>query len=114
MNNPRLAACVHGAPDVDAIEPAKALLDELTVALAEARGIPHEEALQYVAPIVRHLQQQYGGDEVYIPRPGRSHPVADIIAARRRGDDIRAICIRYSISRRTFYNLMQAHGHYVA
>jgi len=90
-------------------EPAKRLVDELAMALVQARGVSFEQAVAHVRPIVAYLQQQYGGDEMYIPRPGRTYPVADIVAATRRGDGVKRICSQFGISRRTYFWLMAQH-----
>lgn len=94
---------------VNDFEPAKQLVDELALALSQARGLSLDEALANVRPIVAHLQQQYGGDEMYIPRPGRVYPTAEIVEAFKRGEPVKRICARYGISRRTYFSLMAAH-----
>lgn len=90
-------------------EPAKKLVDEMALALMQARGMTIEEAIANVRPIVAYLQQQYGGDEMYVPRPGRTYPIADIVDATRRGEGVRRICSRFGISRRTYFWLMAQH-----
>jgi hypothetical protein len=88
------------------INVAQALQDELAVALQEAKGIPFDAAASYAAPIVRYLQQQYGGDELYIPQPYTRHDVAEILAARDGGMPLKDILCRFNISRRTYYRLL--------
>jgi DNA invertase Pin-like site-specific DNA recombinase len=56
--------------------------------------------------VVRYLQQQYGGDELYIPQPHKPRNVDAILSAREKGRSIREICRAFSISRRTYYRLI--------
>ncbi|EIL99136.1 helix-turn-helix domain-containing protein [Rhodanobacter thiooxydans] len=86
--------------------PAQELVDELSLALKEAKGISFDTAVTYVEPIVRHLQQQYGGDELYIPQPYVRRDVSEIIAARNGGMPLKQILRDFNISRRTYYRLL--------
>lgn len=86
---------------------AEALQDELAVALQESLGLDFDEASRYAAPVVRHLQQRYGGDELYIPQPYMRRNVEAILAARNAGQPIKKILKDFSISRRTFYRLLE-------
>ncbi|MGC1547235.1 MAG: helix-turn-helix domain-containing protein [Rhodanobacter sp.] len=86
--------------------PAQELVSELAVALQEAKGIPFEDAASYAEPIVRYLQQQHGGDELYIPQPYVRRDVSDILAFRDSGLPVKDICRRFAISRRTYYRLL--------
>jgi hypothetical protein len=85
---------------------AQALQDELAGVLKEAKGMSFDDAVTFAEPIVRYLQQQYGGDELYIPRPGRTYPITEILAARDSGKLVKDICRQYGISRRSYYNLL--------
>jgi Helix-turn-helix domain of resolvase len=85
---------------------AEALQDELAVALQESLGLAFDEASRYAAPVVRHLQQQYGGGELYIPQPYIRRNVEEIVAARKAGVPIKTILRDFGISRRTFYRLV--------
>lgn len=86
--------------------PAQELVDELAVALKDAKGIPLDTATAYVEPIVRYLQQQYGGDELYIPQPYVRRDATEIIAARNGGMPLKQILHEFGISRRTFYRML--------
>jgi hypothetical protein len=86
--------------------PAAELVDELSAALSEAKGIPYETAASYAEPIVRYLQQQYGSDKLYIPQPYVRRDVAGILAARNAGTPLKQILCDFSISRRTYYRLL--------
>lgn len=86
--------------------PAQELVDELSQALKEATGIPDDIATAHAEPIVRYLQQQYGGDELYIPQPYTRRNVVDIIAARTAGTPLKQILRDFNISRRTYYRLL--------
>jgi hypothetical protein len=88
------------------INVAQALQDELAVALQEARGLNYETATSYAEPIVRYLQQQYGGDELYIPQPFMRRDVESILADRAAGMPLREILRKHSISRRTYYRIL--------
>jgi len=86
--------------------PAQELVDELSVALCDAKGIPLDTAVAYAEPIVRYLQQQYGGDELYIPQPYIRRDAAQIVAARNAGMPLKQILREFGISRRTFYRIL--------
>lgn len=86
--------------------PAQELVDELAVALKDAKGIPLDTATAYAEPIVRYLQQQYGGDELYIPQPYMRRDARDLAAEREKGTPVKDILRRYNISRRTYYRLL--------
>lgn len=86
--------------------PAQELVAELAVALQEAKGLPYDEATSYAEPIVRYLQQQHGGDELYIPQPYMRRDAAEILAAREAGKSIKEICKQFAVSRRTYYRLL--------
>jgi len=86
--------------------PAQELVSELAVALQEAKGIPYAVAADFAEPIVRHLQQQYGGDELYIPQPYMRVNAADLAAARAQRTPLAEILRKFNISRRTYYRLL--------
>lgn len=86
--------------------PAQELVSELAVALQEAKGIPYAIAADYAEPIVRHLQQQYGGDELYIPQPYKRCDIRELAAAREKGTPLATILRKFNISRRTYYRLL--------
>ena len=94
------------------INVAEALQDELAAALQESLGLAFDEASRYAAPVVRYLQQQYGGDELYIPQPYMRRNVDDIIAARKAGHPVKKILKDFAISRRTYYRLLSHELHY--
>jgi hypothetical protein len=93
-------------PPATEFSPAEELVDELSLALKEAKGIPFETAVTYAEPIVRYLQQQYGATELYIPQPYVRRDVSDIIAARNGGTPLKQILRDFNISRRTYYRLL--------
>jgi len=86
--------------------PAQELVSELAAALQEAKGIPYETAAGYAEPIVRHLQQQYGGDELYIPQPYVRRDIRELAAEREKGTPLNVILRKFGISRRTYYRLL--------
>jgi Mor family transcriptional regulator len=88
------------------INVAQALQDELAVALQESKGLSFAEATTYVEPVVRYLQQQYGGDQLYIPQPYMLRDVDAILAERENGTPIKLILRKHNISRRTYYRLL--------
>lgn len=85
---------------------AQALVDEIAVALVRAKSISFDEAATYAEPVVRYLQQQYGGDELYIPQPYQVRDVQDVIAARERGLTVKEICREFRISRSTYFRTL--------
>lgn len=86
--------------------PAQELVDELSNALVQAKGIPLDTAITYVEPLVRYLQQQHGGDELYIPQPYIRRDAQEVVDARNNGMSIEKILRKYNISRRTYYRLL--------
>lgn len=88
------------------INVAQTLQDELAVALQEAKHLTFDEATAYVEPVVRYLQQQYGGDALYIPQPYMLRDVGAILAERAKGTPIKLILRKHNISRRTYYRLL--------
>ncbi|MEO5811560.1 MAG: Mor transcription activator family protein [Rhodanobacter sp.] len=86
--------------------PSQALTDELAVALHEAKGVPFDQATEYAEPIVRYLQQQYGGDSLYIPQPYVRRDISEIVAARTAGMPLKEILRKFNLSRRTYYRLL--------
>jgi Mor family transcriptional regulator len=85
---------------------AEALQDELAVALQESLGLAFDEARRYAVPVVRYLQQQYGGVELYIPQPYVRRNIDEIRAARDAGQPIKKILKDFAISRRTYYRIL--------
>jgi Mor family transcriptional regulator len=88
------------------IDPARELLNELVRAVCEATGLRAVSAVRFVEPIVRHLQQNYGGEQLYIPSVGRTYPVDEMRQAVLSGVSMRALCRKYKVSRRTLYRLL--------
>ena len=66
--------------------------------------------MDVAAPIVRYLQQQYGGELLYIPQPYTRRPVQEIIAARDAGVPLKQILREFAISRRTYYRILSQHA----
>lgn len=85
---------------------AQALQDELAMALCQAKGLSFDEATTFAEPIVRHLQQQYGGDELYIPQPYVRRNVQEVLAAKESGMTVKDICRQFRLSRRTYFRLL--------
>lgn len=86
--------------------PAQELVSELATALQDAKGIPYAVAVDYAEPIVRHLQQQHGGDELYIPQPYARRDIRELAAEREKGTPVDVILRKHGISRRTYYRLL--------
>lgn len=87
---------------------AQALQDEIALALVEAKGISFDEAASFAEPVVRYLQQQYGGDELYIPQPYLVRDVRDVLAAKEDGVPVKEICKQFRMSRRTYYRVLSS------
>jgi len=70
-----------------------------------ATGIPQDKAISACAAGVEQLHSEYGGQNVYLPRP---HPWRDRDMAIRReftGRNVGEICSRYEVSRATVYRV---------
>lgn len=87
-------------------DPARELLNEFVRVLCEATGMRSINAIRLVEPIVRYLQQNHGGEQLYIPAIGRTYPVEEIRRAVSAGISIRALCRKYRVSRKTLYRLL--------
>lgn len=93
-------------PGVRYLNPAQDLIDELSAALAEAKGMPIKEANTYVEPVVRYLQQQYNGDKMYIPTTHLRRDVSEAIDAIRNRMPMKQVLSEFGISRRSYYRLL--------
>lgn len=87
------------------VSPLQALEDEMVQAVVAETGLKESMARYMVAPIIRHLCSEYGGDRIYIP-VRRDYPVDEIRAAFERTRDVRAVCNEFGVSRRTLYRLL--------
>jgi Mor family transcriptional regulator len=87
------------------VSPMQALEDELVQAMMVDTGLQAAMARFMVAPIIRHLCSEYGGDRIYIPK-AREIPAADIVAAFNTSRDVQAVCTEFGISRATLYRLL--------
>jgi Mor family transcriptional regulator len=87
-------------------DPARELLDDFVRVVCEATGMRPINAIRIVEPIVRHLQQNHGGEQFYVPAIGRTYPLEEIRAAFASGASARALCRKYRVSRRTLYRLL--------
>lgn len=86
--------------------PAQEMVAEFAVVLQEAKGLPLDAAAEYAEPIVRYLQQQHGGDELYIPQPYVRRDLGELSAEREKGTPVKDILRKFGISRRTYYRLL--------
>ena len=89
------------------IDATQALIEELVRAVSEETGAKPSIAAIFVAPMVRHLQTQYGGREVYIPQPGRVYEVDSMRAMLEKTGYVVATCKHFRVSRRTLYRLLE-------
>lgn len=83
------------------IDSGLALQSELVTASCIAAGLTAEDARKAIAPAVEHLQRQYGGSKLYIPKIGRKVSARDINRDFKVGLSQAAICRKYGISKRT-------------
>lgn len=81
------------------------LADELAVGAAIRLRTDSDAIRHIVDAVVAYLTEEYPSQDLYIPG-GVTYPVAEILAAVRAGQSMRAICRKYRISRRTVYRLM--------
>lgn len=75
-------------------------------ALVRDTGMKPATARMYVIPIVRHLQSEYGGSRIYMPKPGSAFMVDEVRAAFQRTNDARAVCKQFQISKATLYRMV--------
>lgn len=88
------------------IQSGAALKAELITAACEATGQSAETVAAIVGPVVRHLQECYGGDRVYIPKSGRVLDLDQVYADYLGRLAEREICRRHAISRRTLSRII--------
>jgi len=88
------------------IQSGAALKAELITAACEATGQSAEAVAVIVGPVVRHLQESYGGDRIYIPKPGRVLDLEQVYADYLGRLPEREICRRHAISRRTLSRII--------
>jgi hypothetical protein len=88
------------------LTPMQALEDEMVEAVVTETGIKPDMARFIVAPIIRHLCSEYGGEQLYIPAIRKECPVEDVRAYFAESQDVDATCRRFSISRRTLYRII--------
>lgn len=92
------------------LSPLQALEDEMLEAIARETGVKPEWARTFVAPIIRHLVSEYGGERLYIPKR-REYDVDEVLAFFHRvHGDVERTCREFSISRRTLYRLLPERG----
>jgi hypothetical protein len=87
-------------------DPTKTLIDELVLAVCAATGVRPDLAMMFVTPCVRHLQELHGGEKLYIPRPGRTYPVAAMRRMWKATGDVDLVCSEFGVSRAQFYRLV--------
>jgi Mor family transcriptional regulator len=87
------------------IESARLLQSELVSVACAATGRKAEDVSDVIGPAVEHLQKQYGGTKLYIPKQGRKVSANDVKRDIKQGFSGSQICRKYGISRRTFLAL---------
>lgn len=90
------------------IESGRALKSELVTAACVATGQSAEQVSSVIGPAVEHLQREYGGGKLYVPKLGRKVSSSEIRRDKKIGLSQAAICRKYGISRRTFQTLLNA------
>lgn len=88
------------------IQSGTALRSELITAACTATGQSAESVALVIEPVVRHLQENYGGDNLYIAKPGRMLDLPALYADYIGRVAEREICRRHSISRRTLTRII--------
>jgi long-subunit acyl-CoA synthetase (AMP-forming) len=88
------------------IESGRALKSELVAAACVATGQTAEQVSEVIAPAVEHLQKQYGGGKLYVPKIGRKVSAAEVRRDLKNGLRQSQICRKYGISTRTFKMLI--------
>jgi hypothetical protein len=88
------------------IQSGTALRSELITAACAATGQSAEVVALVVEPVVRHLQENYGGDNLYIAKLGRVLDLHQIYADYLGRVPEREICRRHSVSRRTLSRII--------
>jgi hypothetical protein len=66
------------------VSPMQALEDELVHAVMIDTGLQTDMARFMVAPIIRHLRTEYGGDRLYIPKSQRIAPATGRARSQER------------------------------
>jgi hypothetical protein len=84
------------------IESGRTLQSELVAAACVATGKSAEVVSEVIGPAVEHLQKQYGGGKLYVPKIGRKVCADDIKRDVRNGVSQARTCRKYGISKRTY------------
>lgn len=81
------------------------LAEELVIGAAIRLRTDSDAIRPVVDAVVAYLVEEYPSQDLYIPA-GARYPVAEIRAAVRAGQSMRAICQRFRTDRRTVYRLL--------
>lgn len=81
------------------------LAEELAIGAAIRLRTDSDAIRHIVDAVVAYLVDEYPSQDLYIPG-GVRYPVAEIRAAVRAGQSMRAICQRFRTDRRTVYRLL--------
>jgi hypothetical protein len=90
---------------------AKARVEELADELAVGAALRLRDDVERIRPIVEavvaYLTEEYPSQDLYIPASAR-YPAEDVRADFRAGMSMRSICLKYRISRKTAYRLLDS------
>jgi hypothetical protein len=89
--------------------PLQLLEDELVEALVADTGLKPDWARKLIAPMMRHLVSEYGGERLYIPKRREYEPEV-VLAEFARTGNVEGTCAAFGISRRTLYRLLGESG----
>lgn len=82
------------------------LLREITSSIVLKTGSSEQIAMHYAAAVMDCLQDRKASNGmVYVGSPPRRLDVLQIRAALERGESERAVCRRFSVSRRTLHRM---------
>lgn len=84
---------------------ADGIIADVVSAIVAETGYPVTHVKQFVAPAMRYVLREYGGDR--LPKVTRIYHEEAIIAAVRSGKPKRQVCRQFRIGTGTLYRIMQ-------
>lgn len=88
------------------VQSGTALRAELITAACTATGHTAEAVSAVIEPVVKYLQDNYGGGKLYIAKPGRMLDLQQLYADYIKRVPERELCRKHSISPRTLVRII--------
>lgn len=83
----------------------EALRTEIVRGIVDQLGVPEAVAMPFANSVLAHLQRQYAGERIYIPRPSRQYDVLQIEAQLRSGESPNSVAAAHQTTVRQLQRL---------